>query len=496
MFEISIPLDAVPSGPRSAAGRIEQIVALERQIARLQAEQAELVAAHAARTVPGAERGIAAEVALARGVSVAAAEHQLAAAQVLATELPELFELLHRGEVSWAGVRAVIRETTGVQVAVRREIDRRLAAAVEQTAAESRPIGTPGAPLDPTLDPGGWPAPPPDDEPPPGAVVSRPATLVEVVHGRCRLTVLPDERPRGATVARLAAAARRLVLLLDAQAAAARAEHARADRHVQLLPPADPRDGTGTLLAVLPAEHAAACWHALDSHARGRRADGDDRSIAQLMADTLTERLTGRTGRAGPTGPALPPAQIGVLIRASTLLGSDDSPASLRGHGLLPATVARALCGAPGSRLRRVIVDDTGHVLTVDRSTRHGRPAGAGELHRWLHQPADWTLAHATNRERFFTGPLRALIGWRDATCRMPVCDSRITDIDHVAPHASGGPTTAANGQGLSVRCHHLRDLPGWHVGGTATSSTWTTPTGHRYTSRPPPALGWASEPP
>ncbi len=324
-------------------------------------------------------------------------------------------------------------------------------------------------------------------------MVSRPATMVEVVHGRCRLTVLPAERPRGATVARLAAAARRLVLLLDGAATDARAERSRADRHVRLLPAPDPRDGTGTLLAVLPAEHAAACWRALDCHARGRRADGDDRSIGQLMADTLVERLT---GLAAATGLPPPAAQVGVLVKASTLLGTDDAPASLHGHGPLPAAAARALCAAPRARLRRVVVDDTGHVLTVDRGTRPGQPATAGELRRWLRQPADWTVAATSTGRRFFTGPLRALIGWRDVTCRMPVCDSRITDVDHITAHTTGGPTAAGNGQGLSARCHHLRDLPGWHVGGTAASSTWTTPTGHRYTSRPPPALGWASEPP
>lgn len=83
----------------------------------------------------------------------------------------------------------------------------------------------------------------------------------------------------------------------------------------------------------------------------------------------------------------------------------------------------------------------------------------------------------------------------RDGTCRMPVCNSPIKDGDHVTSHATGGRTNAGNDQGLSVRCHHLRDLPGWHVTGTADRVVWTTPTGHRYLSRSPPVLGWGSEP-
>jgi len=133
--------------PTAAAGcpparRIEQVVAIERQLARLHAEQAELVAAHA--DDPGgqgatgwsvAERGTAAEIGLARGVSTTTAEHQVAASRALTRELPLLFDLLHRGEISWAGAQAVCRETWGVEAAIRAEIDRRLAAAVERGAA-------------------------------------------------------------------------------------------------------------------------------------------------------------------------------------------------------------------------------------------------------------------------------------------------------------------------------------------------------------------------
>lgn len=76
----------------------------------------------------------------------------------------------------------------------------------------------------------------------------------------------------------------------------------------------------------------------------------------------------------------------------------------------------------------------------------------------------------------------------------MPVCQAPIRQADHIRRHTDRGRTATGNGHGLSVRCHHLRDLPGWHLTGTADHTIWHTPTGHRYRSRPPPALGWGTE--
>ncbi|MBA2738524.1 MAG: HNH endonuclease, partial [Nocardioidaceae bacterium] len=251
-------------------------------------------------------------------------------------------------------------------------------------------------------------------------------------------------------------------------------------------------DGAAELVARLPAAQAAACWHALDHHARGRRADGDDRTITQLMADTLVERLTGITAATGPPPPA---AHIHIVIKATTLTGHDDHPAQLAGHGPLTADTARTIAHNATARWRRLVVDDTGHALTIDRTTRTGTTPSP--ITDWLRRPIDWTppTTTATDR-RTYTGTLRGYLLARDGHCRMPTCTTKITDADHITPHHTGGRTTANNGQGLSTRCHHLRDLPRWHLHGTADHTIWTTPTGHHYHSYPPPALGWASEPP
>ncbi|MBA2738102.1 MAG: DUF222 domain-containing protein, partial [Nocardioidaceae bacterium] len=128
--------DAGPGVVPDGGERITAIVARERLIARLQAVQAELAVAHAAAAGRwGGGGGVAAEVALARGVSPLAAQFQLHTAQVLVQDLPGLFDLLHRGEISWAAGAAVVRETGVVDAPLRREIDRRLAAQVEKGAA-------------------------------------------------------------------------------------------------------------------------------------------------------------------------------------------------------------------------------------------------------------------------------------------------------------------------------------------------------------------------
>lgn len=92
----------------------------------------------------------------------------------------------------------------------------------------------------------------------------------------------------------------------------------------------------------------------------------------------------------------------------------------------------------------------------------------------------------------------------------MPGCGAPIRHVDHVKPHAEGGPTSAANAQGLCVRCNLVKELVGWHArvveppgaqdpgaGGARRQSIGaqphtvevTTPTGHRYRSNAPPVV-------
>ena len=62
--------------------------------------------------------------------------------------------------------------------------------------------------------------------------------------------------------------------------------------------------------------------------------------------------------------------------------------------------------------------------------------------------------------------------------------------LDHVLPHAEGGETSLANGQGLCARCNHAKQAPGWRqkvteIDGRHGVET-ITPTGHTHVSVAP----------
>ncbi|MBL7335212.1 HNH endonuclease, partial [Escherichia coli] len=64
-----------------------------------------------------------------------------------------------------------------------------------------------------------------------------------------------------------------------------------------------------------------------------------------------------------------------------------------------------------------------------------------------------------------------------------------IREIDHITPVHAGGHTYVDNGQGKCRTCNQVKEFPGWHTAVTSDGDIdLTTPTGHRYTSSPPPA--------
>ena len=278
------------------------------------------------------------------------------------------------------------------------------------------------------------------------------------------------------------AAARRLSYAADPVAVLGRARTARADRRVGIRPAPD----TMTVLsAVLPAEQGVAAWANLDRHARALRATGDPRSIGQLMADTLVERITGQA-----TASAIP-VEIGLTMTAGTLLGHEQTPADLHGYGPMPADLALDLVGQAA-------------VAAPDTAPRSGPAADDAAVAVWVRRiltdPVDDTVLHVDTRRRRFDGSLARLIRYRDRVCRDPFCTAAVRHLDHVRPHRDGGQTSAANGAGLCERGNYAKDMPGWsrRVIGRPDSGDRhqrqvievTTPTGHRYTSAPPPALG------
>jgi hypothetical protein len=251
-------------------------------------------------------------------------------------------------------------------------------------------------------------------------------------------------------------AAARVVIDLDPAAAARRAETARSDRSVSVVPG---RDGMAGLWANLPAEQTQACWTALDRQARGLKAAGDPRSLRHLMCDTLVERVTG-LARADRL-----PVRVDVAVSASTLAGVDTHPVQLRGYGPIPAPVLKDLLAGPDVLLRRLVTDPIDdHVLSVD------------------------------SKQRFYRGELRDLIFTIDPVCVVPGCDRPAIQADHANRHADGGPTTASNGLGACTRHNLAHEHAGHRLefdpNADRSEILWRTLCRKVYKLLHPPALG------
>ncbi|NDI47355.1 HNH endonuclease signature motif containing protein [Goekera deserti] len=226
-------------------------------------------------------------------------------------------------------------------------------------------------------------------------------------------------------------------------------------------------DGMSELVVDLPSADAAACRAAVDGYARQWKADGDPRPIGQLRTlttrDLLTRPWDERSALTAvlvlhadltPTGAGSP---TGTAPRPTTGLG-DTGPARPAATGVLtgaqvdgapvtPAQVADLLSrlaalpedlSAPGAAVVVGCTDpDTGELRAVatPRDLRRAAAAGTG-------------LAPPPPTDRYRPTPAqRRFVTTRDRTCRFPGCTrpARATDIDHVHPHAEGGPTDVNN---------------------------------------------------
>ncbi|OHV45642.1 HNH endonuclease [Parafrankia colletiae] len=262
-----------------------------------------------------------------------------------------------------------------------------------------------------------------------------------------------DRGPRKHRAA-FSAACRRAVIRLDPDGAKDRADEQRRDRSVRI--EAD-EDATSTLIAVLPAEDAAACYqridHLADIIARNRD-DDDERTRDQIRADVLVDLLTGRAEHAAPIG-----CEIQVVVPITTLLGLGHEPGELAGYGPLPAAIAKEIAMRPGSTWRRLLTDPQGTLIEV--------------AERRLPSPAQVRHIRARNRQ-----------------CTHPTCTRKATrtDTDHTVPYAAGGPTHTTNLGPCCRRHHRMRHQPGrlWKVRQPRPGTfEWTGPAGTTTTTYP-----------
>jgi hypothetical protein len=153
---------------------------------------------------------------------------------------------------------------------------------------------------------------------------------------------------------------------------------------------------------------------------------------------------------------------VHVTVALSTLLGLDEQGGDLRGHGPIPAALARALAVDPTGSWRRILTDDHGHYLHA--GARSYRPGAALDRHVRL----------------------------RDQPCRFPGCRTAAehTEIHHILAWADGGETTPQNLHALCPNHHRMKHHTRWQVTRCPDGSTrWTAPTGRNYLQPPPDPL-------
>ena len=206
------------------------------------------------------------------------------------------------------------------------------------------------------------------------------------------------------------------------------------------------------------------------------------------------------------------------------LVTQPESPAYFPGYGIVPGAWAREL-------IRSALGAGDGRAAPppgADLSEGGSPPEPAQteqsslvSLRRLFMDPVSGELTAMESKARTFPAGLARMIRTRDQTCRTPWCDAPIRHIDHIQPHAEGGPTSYTNGQGLCEACNQAKEAPGWNAtairttppgnGSASTPETArptvvrptprtdpgsrhkvriTTPTGHSYTSTAPPLPG------
>jgi hypothetical protein len=281
-------------------------------------------------------------------------------------------------------------------------------------------------------------------------------TAVLARHDRQAVDLELRGRLEGAGDHRVADLARSIAQRLDPGAAMRRQRKAEGDRRVSVRPAPDTMCH---LTGLLPVAQGVAAFAALRKQALASRNAGDSRTIGQLMADLMYERLTGTSAAPGPN------VEIQLVMTDRTLMSGSHESGLLPGHGRVPAALARRLV----------------------------READKAWLRRLYAAPLTGELVATDSRRRTFPGRLRELLVLRDQTCRTPWCDAPVAHVDHVRPVHRGGRTARDNGQGLCETCNYVKESPGWRLDLVEVRGhvvEVTTPTGHRYRSRAPALPG------
>lgn len=309
----------------------------------------------------------------------------------------------------------------------------------------------------------------------------------------------------------------------------------------------------GWLSAYLPAVDAAAVWGVVDDMAHQlRHVTGEERTLSQLRADSLTGIVTGRllpadrytdpdadsdkttgTATAGSVGPdtgaradATTAADVATAGNAATAESEPESECTCGGRAPVQQT-AQEVVVQEVVRPVRIVPTRPVVRVTIPATALLGLDNAPGELAGFGPVPAETAriIAADATWQRLLTDPvtgiltdcsttayqpgktLRGGIEARDVTCTFSCCDipAERCDLDHIQPFdhdhentssikgsATAGPgqTNAHNLHALCRKHHLLKTHADWNVVRDPHTgiTTWTTPTGRTHT-RPPTVL-------
>lgn len=191
-------------------------------------------------------------------------------------------------------------------------------------------------------------------------------------------------------------------------------------------------------------------------------------------SDTVANRNT----------PLAPRPYFHIVVSDSTLLGHDDDPAFLDGHGVIDASLARTLF----QEARRTYF----HASSI-AGTERSLPTDELPSRRRRHAKQKNRQRDTTRPEQFRYRPgsrLAGLVRAGELCCTFPGCNSPAweADLDHTRPFdhrdpAQGGATTAENLKPLCRFHHRIKTfVPGWRdYQSPLQEAYFQSPTGHVY---------------
>ncbi len=216
--------------------------------------------------------------------------------------------------------------------------------------------------------------------------------------------------------------ARRIVLRKDADAAARTLVAAVRERGVRLH---DRRDGTATVSIDLALPSAASIYRALEEYAEAARADGDERTKQQRMADCIQDLIL----RPGENG--MPPVTVALTLVATleTMLGGTE-PGQVEGM-LVPAEMVREL-GYTFGLMPRPALDVTDLPDDAEPAPETpGSPDAPGSLETATPHPEAEADADAESESESEAGP--APLGCATGRTSTPVADRTLTEWSTLA---------------------------------------------------------------